>query len=395
MIACEIAGQMTRSSWIRRMFERGRELKQKHGEENVHDFTLGNPDLPPPAAAAEALRRIAGEVARPLALGYSPNAGLPSLRERLAGYLGEEQSVSLAAAQVLVTCGAAGGLCALFRSLLEPGDEVVCPSPFFPEYEFYAAHFTAKLKTVASIRPGFRPDVAALAAAIGPGTRIILLNSPNNPTGALYGGEDLRRLAALVEETNRHRRRPLLLVADEPYRQLVYDGVSVPPFLALSRFTVVAGSFSKTMSLAGERIGYLALHPELPDGSLLADAITLNLRTLGYVNAPVIGQRMVESLLGSAVDTAVYARRRQAMCDMLARAGMSFVPPMGTFYCFPEVPGGDDAAFVDRLLERNILAVPGRGFGAPGYIRLSFAVDLATIEAAGEGFRRVAEEARQ
>lgn len=392
MITAELTEQLERASWIRRMFDAGRELKQREGADRVQDFSLGNPDVPPPSGTAALLRSLADAVEQPLSLGYLPNAGLPSLRSRLAEMLSAEQGVELPDSRVLITCGAAGGLCALLRSVLEPGDDIVCPAPFFPEYRFYAAHFGGTLRTVDTRRPDFQLDVEALAHAIGPRTRAVLINSPNNPTGALYAEQDLKALAAAIEAVNRKRERPVLLVSDEPYRQLVYEGLTVPPILPLSRFSVVIGSFSKSLSLAGERIGYLALNPEMPSGDLLADALILNLRTLGYVNAPVIGQKLVEALLGHPVDCAIYAERRDAMCAMLTQAGLTFSRPKGAFYCFPEAPGGDDVAFVDRLLTQRILAVPGRGFGAPGYLRLSFAVDREVIRAAGPGFVRAVEE---
>ena len=393
MISAEMATQLEQSSWIRRMFESGIELKQREGADKVQDFSLGNPDVPPPQGAAGVLRDLAETVGNPLSLGYIPNAGLPALRRHLAEVLGAEQQIGLTGDQVMVTCGAAGGLCALLRSLLEPGDDVVCPAPFFPEYRFYAAHFGGQVRTVDTLRPDFQLDVPALAAAIGPRTRVVLVNSPNNPTGALYPEGDLRALADAIETVNRDRARPVLLVSDEPYRQLVYDGLTVPPFLPLSRYAVVVGSFSKSLSLAGERIGYLALHPEMPQGAQLGAAIALNVRTLGYVNAPLIGQRLVDALLETPIDVGIYAQRREAMCAVLDAAGVTYSKPQGAFYVFPCAPGGDDVAFVNHLLAQRILAVPGRGFGAPGYLRLSYAVELSVIRAAEAGFRRAVETA--
>lgn len=391
MVATEIAAQVGKASWIRRMFETGAVLKQRLGAGCVCDFSLGNPDLPPPPAAAAALRAIADRLSQPLVLGYPPNAGLPSLRAALARKLAAEQETpEIEARHVLVTCGAAGALTSFFRAVLEPGDEVVCPAPYFVEYGCYCGHFGGILKPVPSLPPSFKPDVAGLLAAIGPRTRVLLLNSPNNPTGCVYAAAELAALAGRIDELNARRARPVFLLMDEPYRFLTYDGAVVPPVLPLSRFALLAGSFSKSLSLAGERVGYLCLHPRMPDVGPLADAIAMTVRTLGFVNAPVIGQMLAEAVLDEGVDLSVYAARRAAMARVLTAAGIEFAAPRGAFYFFPAAPGGDDVAFVQRLLREHILAVPGTGFGCPGYFRLSFSVDGDVIARAAEGFRRAA-----
>ena len=390
VITASIRDQMTKASWIRRMFETGLELKQRLGADRVCDFSLGNPDVPPPPAAAGVLRDLADRVSQPLSLGYPPNAGRPSLRAKLAARLAAEQQVPLESAHVVVTCGAAGALTSFFRAVLEPGDEVVCPAPYFVEYAFYCGHFGGVLKPVPSLPPDFLPDLAGLAAAIGPRTRALIVNSPNNPAGCIYGPETMAALKDLLAQVNAGRERPVFLVADEPYRFLAYDGAVVPPVLPVSPFAVVAGSFSKQLSLAGERIGYLAVNPAMPDARLLTDAVTMTTRTLGFVNAPVVGQALAEALLDTGVDLAVYDRRRHAMAAALDAAGISFSLPRGAFYFFPVAPGGDDLAFVERLLAENILAVPGRGFGFPGHFRLCFCVDERIIARAAPGFRRAA-----
>lgn len=389
-----IREQMAHASWIRRMFETGLELKQRLGADRVFDFSLGNPDVPPPAAAATALRQAAERAVQPLGLGYVPNAGIPSFRAKLAAKLAAEQGVSLQARQVLVTCGAAGALTAFFRAVLEPGDEVLCPAPYFVEYGFYCGHFGGVLKPVPAAPPDFQLDLDRIEQAIGPRTRVVLINSPNNPTGCIYDRSVLQSLGQRFARHNQGRQRPIFLVADEPYRFLAYDGAPVPPVLPLSPFAVVVGSFSKSLSLAGERVGYLALSPDMPDGQTLLDAVAMTIRTLGFVNAPVIGQWMAEALLDAGVDLAVYDRRRRAMAQVLADAGIACPLPRGAFYFFPAAPGGDDQAFVQRLLAENILAVPGRGFGFPGYFRLSFCVDEQVIERAAPGFRRAAQSCK-
>ncbi|HEX9243966.1 MAG TPA: pyridoxal phosphate-dependent aminotransferase [Anaeromyxobacter sp.] len=390
----QIRKEMQDASWIRRMFDAGLELKQRVGADKVFDFSLGNPDVPPPPAAAQALRALADRVGEPLGLGYCPNAGLPSVRAALARRISAEQQVAIEARHVVLTCGAAGGLVTLFRAVLEPGDEVLCSTPYFVEYGGYVGHFGGVLRTVPSREPDFALDVPALEAAIGPRTRAVVVNSPNNPAGAVYGAATLASLGAALARKNAGRERPVFLVSDEPYRALAYDGVVVPPVLPISPFAVAVGSFSKSLSLAGERVGYLAVGPSMPDGALLVDALTMTTRTLGFVNAPVLGQRLVEALAGESVDVGVYDRRRHAMAAALRRAGIEFSMPKGAFYFFPKAPGGDDQRFVNLLLEENVLAVPGRGFGFPGHFRLAFCVDEQVIERSAPAFERAAAKAR-
>ncbi len=390
----KIRSQMASASWIRRMFEIGIERKQRLGADRVFDFSLGNPDVPPPAAVADVLRSLATAATRPLGLGYVPNAGIPSLRARLARKLAAEQQCELEARHVLVTCGAAGALTSFFRAVLDPGDEIVCPAPYFVEYGAYCGHFGGVLKPVPSTPPDFQPDFATIEQAITPKTRVLLINSPNNPAGCVYSKATLQAFSALLTRHNANRERPIFLVADEPYRFLAYDGVPVPPVLPLSPFSVVVGSFSKSLSLAGERVGYLTANPAMPGVQLLLDAVTMTNRTLGFVNAPVIGQALAEALLDTGVDLAVYDRRRHAMARVLTEAGISFAMPQGAFYFFPAAPGGDDQAFVQELLAENILAVPGSGFGFPGYFRLTFCVDESVILRAAPGFKDAASRKR-
>ena len=388
VIADELKSQMSGSSWIRKMFEKGIELKKEVGADKVFDFSLGNPDIPPPARIREVMIRLADEVDKPFGLGYCPNAGFPPFREALARKLSVQQELALGAEHLVVTCGAAGALVAFFRAVLEPGDEVICPAPYFVEYGFYCGHFGGRLRPVPAIKPDFQPDIDAMEAAITGKTRVILINTPNNPTGCVYSQATLEKLAALVNRVNEGRERPIFLVSDEPYRFISYDGLKVPAVLPLSPYAVVMGSFSKTLSLAGERVGYMAVNPSLPDAGLLVSAVTMTNRTLGYVNAPILGQKIAMTLLDEGVDLPTYARRRDMMAKVLTDAGIRFSMPKGTFYFFPEAPGGDDVAFVQALLEQNVLGVPGSGFGYPGHFRLSFSVQERVITGSAEGFKR-------
>jgi aspartate aminotransferase len=387
----QIKSSMASSSWIRKMFEKGMELKKEFGADAVCDFSLGNPDVPPPAATKETLEEIAANAVKPLGLGYCPNAGLPSVRETMAEYLTKQQNTQVAAKDVVMTVGAAGALVSFFRAVIEPGDEVITPAPYFVEYGAYCGHFGGVLKPVPSIPPSFRPDIAAIEKAITPKTRAIIVNSPNNPTGTIYSLEDLQAIAAIVDKVNETRERPLFLLGDEPYRAFAYDGAEVPPLLPLTKFACVLGSFSKTLSLAGERIGYFAANPAMPDQETLIAAVTLTNRTLGFVNAPVIGQRLAAKLVNETVDLEIYDRRRKLMAKVLRDAGVEFEMPKGAFYFFAKSPVEDDAVFVDALLKEKILVVPGRGFGFPGYVRLSCSVDEEIIERSAEGFKRAME----
>lgn len=388
----QIKSSMASSSWIRKMFEKGMELKKEFGADAVCDFSLGNPDVPPPAATKETLEEIAANAVKPLGLGYCPNAGLPSVRETMAEYLTKQQNTQVAAKDVVMTVGAAGALVSFFRAVIEPGDEVITPAPYFVEYGAYCGHFGGVLKPVPSIPPSFRPDIAAIEKAITPKTRAIIVNSPNNPTGTIYSLEDLQAIAAIVDKVNETRERPLFLLGDEPYRAFAYDGAEVPPLLPLTKFACVLGSFSKTLSLAGERIGYFAANPAMPDQETLIAAVTLTNRTLGFVNAPVIGQRLAAKLVNETVDLEIYDRRRKLMAKVLRDAGVEFEMPKGAFYFFAKSPVEDDAVFVDALLNEKILVVPGRGFGFPGYVRLSCSVDEEIIKRSAEGFKRAMEK---
>ena len=288
VIASGIRKQMAGASWIRKMFEKGLELKKQFGDDNVYDFSLGNPDIPAPPRAREVLLSLAGRAVQPFGMGYCPNAGLPEFREALAAFLSVQQQVPVQAQHVVVTCGAAGALTSFFRAVLEPGDEVMCPAPYFVEYGAYCGHFGGVLTSVPALPPDFQPNIDAMAAAVSEKTRVIIVNSPNNPTGCIYSQATLERLAELVNSVNAKRERPLFLVSDEPYRFLAYDGAVVPPVLTLSPYTLVLGSFSKNLSMAGERVGYIVANPAMPDVALLMNAVTMTNRTLGFVNAPVL-----------------------------------------------------------------------------------------------------------
>ncbi len=388
MLSNEISDALAKGSWIRRIFEQGAEMKKVHGADRVYDFSLGNPDLPPPPVVGECLADLARRSSEPFAFGYMPNAGYPQVREALAKQVSIEQGVTFEASDLMLTCGAAGGINAFFRAVLEPGDEVLCPRPFFVEYGFYVGNHGGKLVTVPAKLPDFDLDVPAMLAAVTDKTRVVMLNSPNNPTGRIYSEATLREFAAGLTALNAKREKPILILADEPYRFLAYGGADVPSLPKLYPYTVVISSFSKNLSLAGERVGYVALAPDMPGKADLMNGVVFTNRILGYVNAPAIGQAILLKALGHGVDVSIYAERREAMAKVLDAAGYEYTMPAGAFYFFPKAPGGDDIAFVAKLCEQRVLAVPGTGFGMPGYFRLTFCVDKKVIENAAEGFAK-------
>jgi aspartate aminotransferase len=385
-ISSRIKAAMEGASWIRRMFEEGAELKARLGADKVFDFTLGNPDLEPPARFKEELLAAVLDPA-PGLHSYMPNAGLVSVRQALAAHLARVHGLPFKSDDVVVTCGAAGALNVILKTLLDPDDEVVVLAPFFPEYLFYADNHGGKA-VVAETDEQFRLDPNRVERLLSPRTRAIIINSPNNPTGQVYEAAALKELGQLLAHHRGRHGRPVYLVADEPYRRLVYDGVSLPSIFGAYPDTLLATSFSKDLSIPGERLGYAAVSPRAAGrGELYAGMVLAN-RILGFVNAPALMQRVVARLTEVAVDIGPYARRRDRLCELLGDAGYRFVKPGGAFYLFPEAPGGDDLAFVARLKEENVLAVPGRGFGRPGYFRLAFCVPEATIENAAPGFAR-------
>ena len=388
LVTKAIAGQLQSASWIRRMFEAGSALKKQYGEDAVCDFSLGNPDLPAPPTVAEGLREVLKKADQPFAFGYMPNAGFPWAREALAEHLSMEQEVPLTGDDVVLTCGAAGALNVVFKTILEPGDEVLAVAPYFVEYGGYVGNHGGVLKAVPSMPDDFTLDLAGLEKAVGPKTRALIINTPNNPTGQVYSRESLVALAAMLTRKSEENGRPIFLLFDDPYRFLAFEGDGVPAALPLYPYAILASSFSKNLSLPGERIGYIAVSPTLEGrGELVAGLILAN-RVLGFVNPPVIGQYLMKAALGSQVDVSIYAARRQAMVEVLTRAGYDFFTPKGAFYFFPKAPGGDDVAFVKRLQEEKILAVPGSGFAGPGHFRLTFCVGEEIIRRAEDGLKR-------
>lgn len=388
-ISRKVQGFMEKASWIRRMFEQGAVLKQQYGDDNVFDFSLGNPNLEPPEKFFNVLEEII-RTRTPGRHGYMSNAGYPETRAAVADFLSEEHGIEIFGEHIVMTCGAGGALNVVLKTLLDPGDEVLVPVPYFVEYNFYIDNFGGICKLVPTT-PDFNLDPGALAAAVTDRTKAVLINSPNNPTGRVYDRKTIEALGRMLDEQSRIHGRELYLISDEPYAKIVYDGIKVPSIFQAYRNSIIVTSYSKDLSIPGERLGFIAVHPKLTAVQEFVGGLIFCNRTLGFVNAPATMQRVVQQLQGSAVDVNVYQRKRELLCTMLADLGYTFIKPEGAFYLFPKTPI-DDVAFVQELLAERILCVPGSGFGSPGYFRMAYCVDDRVIKGAAQGFAKIAKK---
>ena len=384
-----------KESWIRRMFELAGQLRADGGGP-VHDLSLGNPSLEPPEVWRAAVREtLEGEP--PGMHRYMTNAGYPEVRTFIAQREGKRYDLPFEAADVTMTVGAAGAINVLMRATIDPGDEVVVPKPYFAEYDHYCANAGALLCGAGS-NPDFSLSIEALDAAITDRTRMVLLNSPNNPTGVIYSGAELDALAELLTRRSQGRQRPILVVEDSPYRDLVYDGSDVASMLTRYPHSVLLTSHSKDLGLAGERIGYLLVSPQATGRALLSRACAFSNRVLGFVNAPALMQRVLPKVLGDPrgrVDVGTYARRSKRMAEGLRELGFALPMPTAGFFLFPGLPeafhdeSGGDVAFTDRLLKHRTIVVPGTAFGVPGHVRLSMATPDEAVDGALAAFREV------
>ena len=395
-IAAGIKNALASSSMIRKMFEEGNLLRKQHGADKVFDYSLGNPDIEPPPAFHQVLVKLAQEDKKG-SHGYMPNAGYPDVRDALARKASKEHQVSIDGSHIVMAVGAAGGLNTVIKTICNPGDEIIVIRPFFMEYRAYAANHGARLVEIDAL-PDFNPDIDAIGAALSPQTAAVLINSPNNPTGKVYPAPAIAALAALLSQHGEKTGRFPFLVSDEPYREIAYN-IDVPPVLSAYRESIVVNSYSKSLSLPGERIGYIAVGPDVTDKADVLGGLIYATRILGYVNAPALMQRIVAELTGAAVDVGIYARRRDAFTAILDEVGIEYAKPEGAFYLFCKVPPkrggggepGDDAAFVNHLKQHLILGVPGSGFGKPGWLRFAYCVDEQIIRASAPAFKKAME----
>jgi aspartate aminotransferase len=380
---------------IRKMFEEGSALKKIHGPDKVFDFSLGNPDLDPPPAFHRVLIKLAAQDKKG-SHGYMPNAGFPEVRQALAEKVSREHRVRIDGSHIVMSVGAAGGLNSVFKTVCDPGGEIIVSRPCFVEYRAYAANHGAKL-VEAETQPDFDLDLDSVKAALSPRTAAVLINSPNNPTGKIYSAQTLARLAALLHDHGKKTGRPPCLIADEPYREIAYN-VEVPPVLCAYSESIVVSSYSKSLSLPGERIGYIAVSPDMADRDDVINGLIYATRVLGYVNAPALMQRIVAELTFARVDVNIYARRRDAFTAALDGAGIEYARPEGAFYLFCKVPprrnntgADDDFAFVEHLKRHLILGVPGASFGKSGWLRFAYCTDEKIIQASADAFKKAME----
>jgi aspartate aminotransferase len=392
MFSKKICDSLASGSMIRAMFEQGNKLKAQFGADNVFDFALGNPDPEPDQEIIDDIRALAGE---PGIHKYMSNAGFTDVREKIADHMSAESGRAFTAEDIVMVVGAAAGLSVTFHSLLDPGDEVITLAPYFMEYNSYVGNQGGVVRPVPTLRGSFRPDVPAIRAAITARTKAIILNSPNNPSGAVYPEEDLVALSEALDDAEAEFGHPVYVVSDEPYAKIIYDGVKVPSVARIFRNSITVNSFSKSLALPGERIGFVAVCPDMADKDLLDAALVYSNRTLGFVNAPAIFQKVVVNHLDRAVGLDAYRERRDMLYDILTGAGFECTKPQGAFYLFPKSPIPDDKEFAAIALRHRTIVVAGSGFSYPGYFRLSYCVSRDTIKGSEKAFREIMKEIGQ
>ena len=374
MISNKMTSLVAGSSMIRAMFEEGKRLSAIHGIDNVYDYSLGNPNVEPPEVIKEAIREILEEESPNMVHGYMNNSGYEDVRESIANYTNEKNGTSVSKDHVVMTCGAAGGLNIVFKTLLNPGDEVLTFAPYFGEYRNYASNFDTSLIVVPADTETFQPNLKELVNCITDKTKIVIVNSPNNPSGVIYSDETIKELAIILEDKQKEYGHSIFLLSDEPYREIVYDNAFVPYLLNYYKNTIVGYSYSKSLSLPGERIGYLVVHPEIEAVDDVMASLNVANRILGFVNAPSLFQRVVAKTLGAEVDVNIYKKNRDLLYGHIREVGFEALKPEGAFYLFMKTPIEDDVKFCADAKQFNLLLVPGRAFGCPGYVRLSYCI---------------------
>lgn len=392
MISDKMRVLVNSSSAIRAMFEEGKRLAAIYGAENVYDFSLGNPSVEPPAEIKDAIIDILQEEDPGMIHGYMNNSGYEDVRQNIALSLNKRFGTVFGAENIVMTVGAAGGLNVILKCILNPGDEVITFAPYFGEYRNYVSNFDGVLVTVKPNTKDFQPNLDEFEKNITGKTKAVIINSPNNPTGVVYSEETIIKLAEILERKQKELGTVIYLISDEPYRELVYDGVEVPYLTKYYKNTVVGYSFSKSLSLPGERIGYLVIPGEADGFGDLISAANVATRILGFVNAPSLIQRAVARCLDARVDIGIYNRNRELMYNSLLSYGYECVKPQGAFYLFVKALEDDDRKFVEAAKKHNILIVPGSSFGCPGYFRIAYCVDYSVIERSLPGFKKLAEE---
>lgn len=385
-VSKKIASDMKRGSWIRKMFEEGIKLKTKFGAENVFDLSLGNPEVEPPEKFLSALKNV---VIKPFAgmHRYMPNSGYPDVRTAIANKVNKDSKIKLSYQDIVMSNGAAGGLNIVLKSCLDAGKEVTILAPYFVEYGFYCENHFLKC-VVAETDENFMPDIAELDKKIGANTGALLINSPNNPTGAVYDEKTISDIAELLKAKSKKYCGDILLILDDAYHKLAYDGAETKCIFNYYDNSIIVASFSKTLSIPGERIGFVAVNPKCSDHADIMGALAFCNRTLGFINAAALMQHVVKDTADISVDPKIYQKKRDFLYSALKEAGYETTLPKGAFYIFPKTPIKDDVAFVQKLLKEKVLAVPGAGFGRAGFMRLSYCVSDLVLEGAVNGLKK-------
>ncbi len=392
MIAERMKPLVANNSAIRTMFEEGGKLREKYGKEHVFDFSLGNPDAPTPPEVNRAIKEIVDEEPAQVLHGYMNNAGFEDVRQTIAEHINRTQGTNFSARNILMTVGAASGLNVALKTILNPGDEVAVFAPYFLEYNAYINNYDGVVVQVQTDRSTFQPDLKAFERHITGKTRAVLINSPHNPTGVVYSEKTIREIAAILEKKQKEFGRTIFILADEPYRELAYDGVRVPYVPKHYANTIVAYSYSKSLSLPGERIGYLVIPDEMEESRQVFEAATIANRIIGCVNAPSLQQKLIAKCVDAKVDLDYYDRNRKALYEGLTNYGFSCIMPQGAFYLFVKSPVEEEEEFCQAAKAYNILMVPGSAFAGPGYVRLAYCVSYETIINAMPGFKKLAED---
>lgn len=393
MIADKMKGMVANSSAIRAMFEEGNRLASLYGAENVYDFSLGNPNVPAPEAVKKAIVELV-EGEDPIALhGYTnSNSGYPEVRQAVADSLNERFGTSFGERNIIMTVGAAGGLNVIFKTLLNPGDEVIAFAPYFGEYRSYTNNYDGVLVEISPDTETFQPRLQEFEQKITPKTKAVIVNTPNNPTGVVYSEATIQKMAAIMEAKQKEYGTDIYLISDEPYRELVYDGAEVPYLTKYYDNTIAGYSYSKSLSLPGERIGYLVIPDEVTDSEEVQSAANVATRILGFVNAPTLQQKVVAKCLNEKTDISFYNRNREALYEGLKECGFTCIKPEGAFYLFVKSPIEDEKEFCAAAKKYNILMVPGSSFACPGYVRLAYCVAHETIVNSLPKFKELAKE---
>lgn len=392
MISEKMKAFTANSSVIRAMFEEGKKMSALYGAENVYDFSLGNPSVEPPKSVKDAIIKILNEETPNFVHGYTNNSGYEDVRKFVADSTNAEFGTNFSFENIVMTCGAAGALNIIFKSILNPDDEVIVFAPFFGEYNAYVKNYDGKLVIVEADTETFQLNIEAFKSKINKNTKAVIINTPNNPSGVVYSEETIKKLAAVMSEAEKEIGHPIYLISDEPYRRLIYDGLTVPFVSKYYKNTFVAYSFSKSLSLPGERIGYIIVNSEIDDFEEMMNALNVANRIIGFVNAPSLFQRVLPYCMNEKTDIETYDKNRKLLYEMLKDLGFECVKPEGAFYMFPKTLIPDDKEFCNAAKEFRILSTPGSAFNCSGYFRLSYCVSTETIERSYDSFKVLAKK---